>query len=200
MKATRSAGSESMIKPLIDFKNVDVVLDGHTILQDITWQLRQGEHWAILGSNGSGKSTLLKLIRAELCPAPGKGKRIYAFDNGEQTSAVGIKEKIALVSPELQERYLQQEWKLTGQQVLYSGSFNTDYVYRKPNANQKAFALRLVRLLGIRDLVERDVQQLSTGELRKLLIARALAGNPRVAVFDEVCDGLDARSRAHLLE
>ena len=188
-----------MSKPLIEFKDVDVILDGHGILYDITWQLRPGEHWAILGDNGSGKSTLLKLIRAELWPAPGKGKRIYAFDDSEQTSAVGIKEKIALVSPELQERYLQQEWKLTGLQVLHSGFFNTDYVYQKPDAIQKAFAQRIVRLLGIQHLMHRNVQQLSTGELRKILIARALAGKPRVAVLDEVCDGLDARARAHLL-
>src|SRR5437762_13419103 len=102
-----------MTKPLILFQDVKVVLNGQTILRDLNWQLRAGEHWAIRGGNGSGKSTLLKLIRAELWPAPGGGRRIYAFDGEEQTSAVGIKEKIGMVSPELQDRYLQQEWVLT---------------------------------------------------------------------------------------
>jgi len=189
-----------MIKPLIELAHVDIALNGQTILRDITWKLRPGEHWAILGANGSGKSTLLKLIRADLWPAPGKGKRIYAFDGAEQTSAVGVKEQIAWVSPELQERYLQQEWKLTGLQVIYSGFYNGDYVYQKPGARQMAFAQGIIRLLGVKNLLARNVQQLSTGELRKALIARALAGKPRLLILDEVCDGLDARSRLHLLE
>jgi molybdate transport system ATP-binding protein len=189
-----------MTRPRIEFKNVDVVLDGQRILSDITWRLRPGEHWAILGGNGSGKSTLLKLIRADLWPLPGKGKRTYALDGNAQTSAVGIKERIALVSPELQERYLQREWKLTAGQVIHSGFGNSDYVYRKPDAGQKAFVQSLSRLLGVEHLLARNVQQLSTGELRKTLIARALAGQPHVLILDEVCDGLDARSRSHLLE
>ena len=81
-----------MTLPLIQLENVDVALDGKTILRDINWRLLPGEHWAILGGNGSGKSTLLKLIRGELWPAPGRGRRVYAFDGDAQTTAVGIKE------------------------------------------------------------------------------------------------------------
>src|SRR5881409_904775 len=94
-------------KPLIQLEHVDVVLNGQTILHDLNWQLRPGQHWTISGSNGCGKSTLLKLARGDLWPAPGRGRRTYAFGQ-EQTSAVGIKERIGLISPELQERYWQQ--------------------------------------------------------------------------------------------
>jgi molybdate transport system ATP-binding protein len=187
--------------PLIQLEGVDAVLAGTTVLRGITWRLCPGEHWAILGGNGSGKSTLLKLIRGELAPAPpGAGRRVYAFDGDVQTTAVGIKQKIALVSPELQGRYLQQEWRLTGLQVVHSGFLSGDYVYEPPTAGQVHCAQTLIRRIGVAHLLQRNVQELSTGELRKLLIARALAGAPRVLVCDEICDGLDAASRAELLQ
>jgi len=189
-----------MKKPLIQFERVDVVLNGHTILRDLDWQLGLGEHWAIRGRNGSGKSTLLKLVRGELWPAPGRGRRVYAFDGAEQTSAVGIKERIGMVSPELQDRYLEQDWVLTGLQVIQTGFWNTDYLYQKPTPKQKAEALSISRLLRIEPLLARNVQQLSTGELRKILIARALVGRPRILICDEICDGLDGRSREELLQ
>ena len=189
-----------MTLPLIKLENVDVALEGKLILRNINWRLRSGEHWAILGGNGSGKSTLLKLIRGELWPAPGCGRRVYAFDGDAQTTAVGIKEKIALVSPELQSRYLQQEWSLTGLQVIHSGFGGGDYVYQPPTTIQRQWAESIIRLLDVEPFLARNAQELSTGELRKVLIARALAATPRLLACDEICDGLDAGSRASLLQ
>jgi molybdate transport system ATP-binding protein len=190
-----------MNPPLIRLEGLDVVLEGHKVLRDIHWQLHSGEHWAVLGGNGSGKSTLLKLLRGELPPAPGSsGRRVYAFDGDEQFTAVGIKEKIALVSPELQNRYLQQDWRLTGREVIHSGFLGGDYVYQRPTDLQLRLARDIVKLLCIVHLLSRNVQELSTGELRKLLIGRALAGAPRILICDEVCDGLDAPSRMSLLQ
>ena len=99
--------------PLISLENVDVALDGKIVLRGINWSLRPREHWAILGANGSGKSTLLKLLRGELWPMPGRGRRVYAFNGEAQTTAVGVKETIALVSPELPSREL-GAWRSDG--------------------------------------------------------------------------------------
>jgi molybdate transport system ATP-binding protein len=110
-----------------------------------------------------------------------------------------VRERIGLVSPELQQRYLQQDWRLTGLQVVQSGFLNTDYLHQHPDARQRARVAALARRLGVEDLLRRNAQELSTGELRKLLIARALAGEPRVLICDELCDGLDSRSRTQLL-
>src|SRR5258706_1729637 len=172
-----------MTRPVIRIENIDVALDGQTILRGLDWRLRAGEHWAFLGGNGSGKSTFLKLIRGELWPAPGsRGLRSYAFDGEEQTTAVGIKEKIALVSPEVQAGYHHHhlEWKLTGLQVIHSGFGGGDYVYQRPTRAQIGRARELAQVLEIEELLGRDMQTLSTGELRKILIARALAAAPRV--------------------
>ncbi len=187
-------------KSLIELHHVAVALDGITVLRDISWQLRPGEQWAILGGNGSGKSTFLKLVRGELWPRPGKGQRIYRLGGVTQTTSVGVRERISSVSPELQERYLQQEWRLTAQEVVYSGFQNGDYVYRCPTEQQKRVALQIIQQLAIEHLLHRNVQQLSTGELRKVLIARALAGGPDILALDEACDGLDGPSRNHLLD
>lgn len=186
--------------PLIQLENVDVALDGALVLRAMNWRLRPGEHWAILGGNGAGKSTLLKLIRGELWPAPGSGGvRTYAFDGRRQTTAVGVRERIALVSPEMQARYLQQEWKLTGLQVVRSGFGGGDYSYRRLTRAEDVRVRRVASLLRIESLLPRDVQTLSTGELRKVLLARALVSAPLVLVCDEVCDGLDAPSRLDFL-
>src|SRR5207237_56267 len=85
-------------------------------------------------------------------------------------------------------------------QAILTGCFNTDYLYQQPAPRQKALAASISHLLGIEKLLARNVQQLSTGELRKILIARALVGAPAVLILDEVCDGLDARSRDQLLQ
>ena len=188
------------MQPLIRLEGVDVEIDGKVILRDLRWCLREGEHWAVLGGNGSGKSTFLKLIRGELSLAPGcAGRRVYGFDGDEQVTAVGIKEKIALVSPELQTRYLTQEWSRTALQAIHSGFSGGDYAYQRLSEAQKNRARRIVRLLGMAELLPRNVQELSTGELRKVLVARALAGAPRVLICDEICDGLDVASRENLL-
>jgi len=185
--------------PLIDLQRVSMRLGNQFVLYDLTWQLRSRENWAVLGGNGSGKSTFLKLIRGELWPAPGHGSRTYRIGGSEQRSAVGIKEQMPLVSPEMQDRYLQIEWKHRVREVIYSGFAGTDYLFRTPTVAQRAVADELIQLLDVQHLLGRDVQGLSTGELRRVLIARALVSRPKVLLLDEACDGLDAPTRRMVL-
>jgi molybdate transport system ATP-binding protein len=188
------------MQPLVRLENVDVALNGKAVLRGINWELMPRENWAIVGRNGSGKSTLLRLVRGELWPAPGEGKRTYFLDGREQQdTAIGVREKISAVTPELQERYLQQAWRFSARQVILSGFANTEYLYFEPMPAQRARADAVADLLGIEKLLRRNVQQLSTGELRKVLVARALISAPPVLILDEVCDGLDVRSREILL-
>jgi molybdate transport system ATP-binding protein len=195
-----SLGSIFMAQLLIELRNVGVVLSGRPVLFDMEWSLRPGEHWAVLGGNGSGKSTFLKLLRGEIWPAPGRGERIYRLDGEEQRTAVDVKEQMPLVSPEAQDRYLQLEWRHRVIDVVHSGFGGTDYLFGKPGKTERARASEVTRLLGIEMLSNRDVQSLSTGELRRVLIARALVARPKILLLDEVCDGLDARARLTLLE
>jgi len=188
-----------MQEPLVQLKNVDVSLNGRLVLKQLNWQLLPGQHWAVLGGNGAGKSTFLKLVRGEVWPDSGRGERIYRLHSKQQRAAVGIKEQMPLVSPEAQDRYLQIEWKLRTADVIHSGFRGTDYLYHKPTARQRKRADAIIKLLGIESLLDRDVQSLSTGELRRVLIARALVSRPAVLLLDEVCDGLDAPTRRDFL-
>src|SRR5436305_15203010 len=114
-------------RPLIELQHVDAALNGSTVLRDLNWQLHAGENWAVLGANGSGKSTFLKLVRGDLWPVPRVGRRIYRFQAEEAFTAISARQFVSLVSPELQDRYLQQEWRLSALQVVHSGFKNGDY-------------------------------------------------------------------------
>lgn len=188
-----------MVEALIELRRVNVALNGTRILHDVTWALHPGEHWLLHGANGSGKSTFLRLLRGEVWPAPNGGERIYRLDGSTQLTAVEVRRHIALVSPEAQERYLQQEWRMTGRDVLHTGFAQTDLLYERLSREQKKESENLAEELGLASLLDRDMQTLSTGELRRILIARAVLGKPHVLLLDEVCDGLDAKFRHELL-
>ena len=194
-----ASGQRADGPPLIELRGVDVALGGATILHGVNWTLRAGEHWLVRGANGSGKSTFLRLLRGEVWPAPQRGERLYHFDGSTQTTAIEVRHHIALVSPETQERYLQQEWRMTGRDVIHTGFAQTDMLYVRLTRAQKTCTEKLARQLAITDLLDRDMQTLSTGELRKILVARAVVGAPRLLLLDEVCDGLDAKFRRELL-
>jgi len=187
-------------QPLIELRSVDVDLGGVRVLHDVTWTLRRGQLWMIRGANGSGKSTFLRLLRGEVWPAPKRGERIFRLDGTTQMTAIEVRRHIALVAPESQERYLRQEWNMTARDVIHTGFAQSDMLYVKLTREQKRRTETLARQLGITPLLARNMQTLSTGELRKVLIARAVVGAPPLLLLlDEVCDGLDAQFRRELL-
>lgn len=184
---------------LIEFDGVDLSLGNTRILSDVSWELKPGEHWVVLGPNGCGKTSLLKLIRGEHAPDPERGRRVYRWNGRESESPVFAKEDIAFVSPEQQERYLQIEWDRTAWDVVLTGFHGTDYLYRELTRKETNSARALVKRLEVDTLMKRNVQTLSQGELRRILVARALVGRPKLLLLDEVCDGLDVRTRNRLL-
>ncbi len=166
----------------------------------MTWSLRAGEHWAVVGPNGSGKSTFLRLVRGDQWPEPGVGSRTYRFNGVETQHAVGVRERIGLVSPEQQERYVRLDFGLAGRTAIATGFYNTDYLHAALTTEQRTRVDELMAALGIEYLADKDIGGLSQGELRKILIARALVHEPRVLLLDEVTSGLDRASRTSILE
>ena len=189
-----------MDEALIELSNVNVALDGRVVLRDISWSLRPGQHWIIRGANGSGKSTFLRLLRGEVWPTPNRGQRLYRFAGTTQSTAIEVRPHLAFVSPELQERYLRQDWRLSALEAIHTGFAQTDLLYTPLDREQECRAEKMAKELGIVPLLDRDMQTLSTGELRKILIARAVVGSPEVLLLDEVCDGLDVKFRHGLLK
>ncbi len=172
----------------IRMKNVSVSYGGKKVLHDIDWEVKRGEHWAVLGPNGSGKSTLLSLINAD--NPQGYANDIYLFDRkrGSGESIWDIKSRIGFVSPELH-LYFPKETLV--HKTVASGLFRTDGLYQSMTCEQEHQVDESLTLLNIHHLAKKQLDQISTGEQRQVLLARALVRNPPLLILDEPCQGLD---------
>jgi molybdate transport system ATP-binding protein len=180
---------------LIRLAHCSVTLGGNPALKDVTWRLERGEHWAVLGPNGAGKSTLLRLLRGEQRPdQDGKSRCLWGFDGGEDASPLAIRPLAALVSAELQRTYVRQGWRITGRELILSG-FTDNFLPSFPSGQELEAAEKLAAALGAEALLALSVPAMSQGQLRLLLLARALVISPRLLLLDEAFDGLDKEAR-----
>jgi molybdate transport system ATP-binding protein len=187
------------MNPLVSLKDVSVTRSGRRLLGPVTWRLERGRHTAVTGRNGSGKTTLLRLLRGEIAPDIG-GERIYDFGEGPQRTVLGLRQRIGLVSADMQDFYFLHTPRVRGRDVVLAGFYDTPILYGRAEPGEEAAADAVIDRLGIRDLAESELRTLSTGQVRKLLVARALAPEPDVLLLDEALDGLDAASRAEVVE
>jgi molybdate transport system ATP-binding protein len=185
--------------PLVALRNVNVHLDGHHALKDVSWSLGAGEHWAFAGANGSGKSTLLRVICGRQWIDPDGGERVYAFD-GAPRGVLTAAAHIGFVAPEQQEYYVRLALPIDGRALIASGFDETVYHHGELSAERSAAVDAVVERLALGAFVRRRVRSLSFGQVRRLLIARALVRRPRVLVLDEFTNGLDARARREILD
>jgi molybdate transport system ATP-binding protein len=182
--------------PLIELHDVRVMLGRRIVLENVSWQLRSGEHWLISGPNGAGKTTLLRVIRGDQPIAYGSGHRTYHLrDTREPDALASAKANIGYLAPELHERLLRMELPLDVRQLILGGLHGTLYLSEEPSAQQHARAELLAERLGITRLLDEPMNELSFGQLRRVLLARALADAPRVVVLDEFAHGIDRQSR-----
>ncbi len=190
-----------MGRPLVTLDRVDVRLGGAPVLSGISLELRTGEGLAILGRNGSGKSTLLRLLRGEVWPHPSSaGRRLFHGPDGAWESPIGIRDRLARVAPEAQDAYVRSDWDLPVEAVIRSGFFDALWPSEAATAGQAARVREVAAALEVDHLLSRSILELSRGEGRRVLLARALAPDPEALLLDEACDGLDAAARAGFLE
>ncbi len=179
---------------VLSVEHADVYRDGRRVLEGVNWQLREGEHWAVLGPNGAGKSSFARLVAGELHPAV--GARVRRFDLPERATLEARRRAIALVSAEEQARHKRD---VSGEVVVASGFFGTVGAARPMTSAQRNVLEQVAGRLHIRDLLPRLANGLSHGQLKKLVLARALIAAPRLLLLDEPFDYLDADFRARLL-
>jgi molybdate transport system ATP-binding protein len=182
---------------LIRIVNASVALDegSKVVLRDVNWRMNEGEHWMIVGDNGVGKTTLLKLILGELWPA--QGGVIERFGKRNFTNVWEIKKRIGYVSTEFQTRYFVD---LTAEQVISTGFWASVGWLQPTTNNQRKRVREMIELFNLQSLTRRSILEMSYGQARKVLIARALVNHPRIVILDEIFDGLDAYFRAELAE
>lgn len=197
--------------PFLLMKGVSLRLDGRTVFRNLNWRLDRNQHWGIVGPNGSGKTLFARLLAGEIAHADGtldynfrlppdrvpedcigilsfEQQKAFAGDapaalrwfSAEQDASASVS------------RFLSQDWV---------EEINPFEVKRRPRKETEAFHRRRIattKLLDIEDLMTRRLPSLSNGEMRKVLLARALLKRPRILIIEDVFTGIDAGYRIHL--
>jgi len=185
-------------EPLIILEQASVFLERREVLADICLTVRPGEHTALLGANGAGKSTLLRLMAGECHPAlGGRAARPGLAAPEGLTDLRDIRRRIGMVSFELEAGY---DKALPALDLVLSGVSATVGLYAEASPREVAAAKRWMDFFGVADLADRRLGQLSAGQTRRLFLARAMVGGPRLLLLDEPFSGLDAVSRRSAME
>jgi molybdate transport system ATP-binding protein len=196
--ATRARATQSPLT--VTLRRVDLDRGERAVLRDISWSIRPGQRWLLVGGNGAGKTQLLKLLSGAVWPKPeGRPLRRYLWRGERFDSPAGVSEEIAYVGAERQDRYEHYEWNFRAREVVATGAQRTDIPMRALTPAEDLRVDAIFRKLDLGALAARRFLTLSYGERRLVLIARALASRPRLLLLDEVANGLDARNHARFL-
>ncbi len=184
--------------PLLTLSGVRVMVDETCILDLPALAIGAGESAAILGANGSGKSTLVKLIARQLYPVWGADVRIFGQDGW---NVFDLRKLLGIISSTMQLDF-DAEPPLEVLDCVVSGFFASRGLWAHQHYTQEMIDVSRAALeeVGAAHLVGRSMASLSTGEARRVLIARALAHRPRALLLDEPCAGLDPAARHHFLD
>ena len=189
---------------VLELENVSLVRGSQRILDRICWLVSNGQHTALLGPNGCGKSTLLKLITRSLYPSVVDGRAgIVRIFGQTEWNVWDLRSRLGMVSSELDNHFLVgRSGRLTALQAVLTGFFSSelepDDELVTPSMRSKA--MDALNLMEIESLQERLMGQLSTGERRRVMLARALIHKPETLILDEPTSGLDIRAQDQLLQ
>lgn len=199
-EAAPAAGGAPPGDPLFALSNASVYINRRKILENINWLALQGEHWRVSGGNGSGKSTFLRLLAGDEFAAAGGEIRRRDPAGGWMASLAEIRARIMLVSDLSQAR---NEYPLTALELLCAGFDNTTGLHREASPEEKARALAALKDFfpeaDCARLAQTDISRLSTGQVRRLYLARAMLAKPCALLLDEPLNGLDAQSRERFI-
>jgi iron complex transport system ATP-binding protein len=181
---------------VISLKNIVWHRNGKDILKNVSWDVQNGEHWALLGLNGSGKTSILKMITGYQWP---NGGEITVLGNlFGKTNIPELRKSIGWVSSSLDDQY-QSRPSDTTLEVVLSGKFASIGLYEEITEQDIEKATEFLQRFRIRHLANQLISSLSQGERRKAMIARALMSSPKLLILDEPCNGLDIYSKEELL-
>lgn len=194
----KSSGRKESTAPLLDLHKVRVMRGGKTVLHDFTLRVDAEEHVAVLGPNGCGKSTLIKTITRECYPVVQAGSRMTILGQ-KSWNVFELRSLLGIVSNDLMSSCTAEA---SGLDVVLSGFFSSTRIFPNHTVDPKhrESAEAALAQLGVSHLSERAVEEMSSGEAKRVLIARALVHKPRALLFDEPCNSLDILAQHDLRE
>ena len=189
-RANAGASRTRPAQPLLRLQRAAVYRDERLVSGKFDWTLERGQHWCLRGANGAGKSTFIAMLYGDLWPAHG-GRRERQWPATDDWKA-----RVGLVSPELQARYAAT--RCTVEQIVASGFHASIGLNARPTLAELRCVRRELRAWGLADLATRQARELSYGQLRLALVARAFVVPRSLWLLDEPFDGLDTEARQRL--
>lgn len=178
-----------MQPPLIEFTRVSVQRGETIALNEVSLSIGLGEHVAILGPNGCGKSTLIKAITRECYPLLRKGSSVTILGR-DRWNVFELRSMLGIVSSDLM---IAATRDVTGMELVLSGFFSGIGIWPHQTVTDemREKAAKVLQTLEISHLADRYTDEMSSGEARRNLIARALVHEPKALVLDEPSTALD---------
>ena len=188
METTIDAQDSS--RPVVDVRSVWAGYNGITALEDISFQIPEGDIVGLIGPNGSGKSTLFKVILGLLKPLQGE-VLLFGEPPQSQRPKVGYMPQVEMVD---------WDFPVAVEDVALMGRFKRVGLLRRPSKADRRAANEALERVGMGEFKRRLIGELSGGQRRRVLLARALADDPSLLLLDEPFSGLDATAQHQVLE
>jgi iron complex transport system ATP-binding protein len=186
------------VETFLTMRHMDVARGDNIVLHDVSLEIGLGEHLAILGPNGCGKSTLIKTLTCECYPIAGEETSIRLFGR-ERWDVSQLRRRLGVVSAELPG---ERTAVTLGRDVVVSGFFSASTLW--PNLHvtdeMRERAAEAMELMQADHLADKFVGQMSAGEQRRMMIARALVHRPEMLLLDEPSNALDLAAQRELRE
>jgi iron complex transport system ATP-binding protein len=191
--------------PVLELNDATVVKDDRPVLDGLTLTIAADEHTAILGPNGAGKSALVRVLTHEDRPLARESGpppvRVFGSDNWD---VFDLRSRLGIVSSDLHHRFVfgNNEGRVMAEAAVLSGFFATQGIlrYGAVTPEMRRRAAEALDKMGVTHLARRRLDEMSSGEARRVLLARALVTNPRALILDEPTTGLDLVARHAFME
>ena len=180
---------------MIHIENIHLYRNDKKILNDLSWHVQKGQHWAILGLNGSGKTTLLKVINGYIWPNEGK-VQVLGETYGK-TYIPKLRTRIGWVSNAMIDNF---NWQDNAIEIVLSGKFGALRIFDDVTEEEIDHAVSVMKHFHCDHLANKPFEHLSQGEKQRVQIARAIMADPEILILDEPCGGLDLIERENMLQ
>ncbi len=190
---TRSSEAQST-EPLVQLRHASVYVEERPVLENLSFAVRAGESWVVHGPNGGGKTTLLRTLYGDYGVAAGGRIERAGMEPGVPLEQ--FKRRAGLIAPHLQADHPQH---LSVAEVVQSGRHASIGLNEAPSVEDRAAAHRALEFFGLTRLARRTLRELSYGQMRRVLFARAWIARPQLLLLDEPLAGVDTPTRGALL-